>query len=70
MPIILCEPFFSCNIRYAELYHRLTPSIHTQSEPPFQRIGNVGLPTADIARMYHSSVTLTPKVQFFCQIRS
>ncbi|KAF8528732.1 glyoxal oxidase precursor [Gautieria morchelliformis] len=42
-----------------------TPSIYTPSAPLGQRISNVGLPTTNIARMYHSSVTLTPKGNVF-----
>ncbi|KAF8500736.1 glyoxal oxidase precursor [Gautieria morchelliformis] len=42
-----------------------TPSLYTPSAPLGQRISNVGLPTTDIARMYHSSVTLTPKGNIF-----
>ncbi|KAJ7213258.1 glyoxal oxidase N-terminus-domain-containing protein [Mycena rebaudengoi] len=38
----------------------LTPSLYTPSAPLGQRISNEGMPTTDIARMYHSSVTLTP----------
>lgn len=39
----------------------LTPSIYTPSLPLGQRISNSGMPTADIPRVYHSSVTLTPQ---------
>ncbi|XP_006462814.1 hypothetical protein AGABI2DRAFT_179427 [Agaricus bisporus var. bisporus H97] len=38
-----------------------TPSIYTPDAPLGQRISNAGMPTTDIARIYHSSVTLTPK---------
>ncbi|KAJ6544310.1 glyoxal oxidase precursor [Mycena capillaripes] len=38
----------------------LTPSLYNPSAPLGHRISNKGLPTNDIARMYHSSVTLTP----------
>ncbi|KAJ7165641.1 glyoxal oxidase N-terminus-domain-containing protein [Mycena crocata] len=38
----------------------LTPSLYDPSAPLGHRISNKGLPTTDIARMYHSSVTLTP----------
>lgn len=39
----------------------LTPSIYTPDLPLGQRISNTGMPTTDIARVYHSSVTLTPQ---------
>lgn len=39
----------------------LTPSIYTPDLPLGKRISNAGLPTTDIARVYHSSVTLTPQ---------
>ncbi|KAJ7683556.1 glyoxal oxidase precursor [Mycena rosella] len=37
-----------------------TPSLYDPSAPLGHRISNEGLPTTDIARMYHSSVSLTP----------
>ena len=42
----------------------LTPSLYTPSLPLGQRISNKGLPTSDIARVYHSSITLTPQGNF------
>ena len=42
----------------------LTPSLYTPSLPLGRRISNAGLPTTDIARMYHSSITLTPQGNF------
>jgi hypothetical protein len=36
------------------------PSLYTPSAPRGRRISNAGLPSTDIARVYHSSVTLTP----------
>jgi hypothetical protein len=36
------------------------PSLYTPSAPVGKRISNAGLPSTDIARVYHSSVTLTP----------
>ncbi|EIM88141.1 glyoxal oxidase precursor [Stereum hirsutum FP-91666 SS1] len=42
----------------------LTPSIYTPDLPLGQRISNEGMPTTDIARVYHSSVTLTPQGNF------
>lgn len=39
----------------------LTPSLYTPSLPLGKRISNKGMPTTNIARMYHSSVTLTPQ---------
>ncbi|KAJ7499857.1 glyoxal oxidase N-terminus-domain-containing protein [Mycena latifolia] len=38
----------------------LTPSLYDPSAPLGHRISNKGLPTTDIARMYHSSASLTP----------
>ncbi|KAJ7878972.1 glyoxal oxidase precursor [Mycena olivaceomarginata] len=38
----------------------LTPSLYDPSAPLGHRISNKGLPTNTIARMYHSSVSLTP----------
>ncbi|TBU23990.1 glyoxal oxidase precursor [Dichomitus squalens] len=42
----------------------LTPSLYTPDLPLGQRISNKGLPTSDIARVYHSSITLTPQGNF------
>ncbi|PIL37702.1 hypothetical protein GSI_01396 [Ganoderma sinense ZZ0214-1] len=42
----------------------LTPSLYTPTLPLGQRISNKGLPTTDIARVYHSSITLTPQGNF------
>ncbi|KAI0316600.1 glyoxal oxidase N-terminus-domain-containing protein [Amylostereum chailletii] len=41
-----------------------TPSLYTPDLPLGHRISNEGMPTSDIARMYHSSVTLTPQGNF------
>jgi hypothetical protein len=41
-----------------------TPSLYTPDLPLGQRISNKGMPTTNIARMYHSSVTLTPQGNF------
>ncbi|KAF8173873.1 glyoxal oxidase precursor [Mycena galopus ATCC 62051] len=38
----------------------LTPSLYDPSAPLGHRISNQGLPTTDIARMYHSTASLTP----------
>ncbi|KAF8530540.1 glyoxal oxidase N-terminus-domain-containing protein [Hysterangium stoloniferum] len=38
----------------------LTPELYTPNAPLGQRISSKGLPTTDIPRMYHSTVTLTP----------
>ncbi|KDR68319.1 hypothetical protein GALMADRAFT_231487 [Galerina marginata CBS 339.88] len=38
----------------------LTPSLYTPSAALGKRISNQGLPTSNIARMYHSVATLTP----------
>ncbi|KAI0080794.1 glyoxal oxidase precursor [Panus rudis PR-1116 ss-1] len=42
----------------------LTPSLYTPTAPLGRRISNVGMPTTDIARVYHSSITLTPQGNF------
>lgn len=42
----------------------LTPSLYTPTAPLGKRISNAGMPTTDIPRMYHSSVTLTPQGNF------
>ncbi|CAK5274643.1 unnamed protein product [Mycena citricolor] len=39
----------------------LTPILYTPSAPLGRRMSQAGLPTTNIARMYHSSVTLTPQ---------
>lgn len=39
----------------------LTPSLYSPSLPLGQRISNIGMPTTDIPRVYHSSITLTPQ---------
>jgi hypothetical protein len=41
-----------------------TPEIYSPSLPLGQRFSSEGLPTTDIARLYHSSVTLTPQGNF------
>ncbi|KAI0089706.1 glyoxal oxidase N-terminus-domain-containing protein [Irpex rosettiformis] len=38
-----------------------TPSLYTPSLPLGRRISNTGMPSSNIARMYHSTVTLTPQ---------
>ncbi|KAF8907403.1 glyoxal oxidase precursor [Mucidula mucida] len=43
----------------------LTPSLYTPSARVGQRISNLGMPTTDIPRLYHSSVTLTPMGNIF-----
>ena len=42
----------------------LTPSLYTPTAPLGERFSNVGMPTSDIARVYHSSITLTPQGNF------
>ncbi|KAI0832923.1 glyoxal oxidase precursor [Trametes gibbosa] len=42
----------------------LTPSLYTPDAPLGQRISNEGMPSSGIARVYHSSVTLTPQGNF------
>ena len=42
----------------------LVPSIYSPDLPLGQRITNRGMPNAGIARVYHSSVTLTPQGNF------
>ena len=41
-----------------------TPSLYTPAAPLGRRFSNTGLPTSDIARVYHSSITLTPQGNF------
>ncbi|KAK7681667.1 hypothetical protein QCA50_015401 [Cerrena zonata] len=41
-----------------------TPSLYSPNAPVGRRIHNNGMPTTDIARMYHSSATLTPQGNF------
>ena len=42
----------------------LVPSIYTPDLPLGHRITNAGMPNSGIARVYHSSVTLTPQGNF------
>lgn len=42
----------------------LTPELYTPTAALGQRFSQEGLPTSNIARMYHSSVTLTPQGNF------
>ncbi|KAH9939364.1 glyoxal oxidase precursor [Epithele typhae] len=42
----------------------LVPSLYTPGLPLGRRISNAGMPNAGIARVYHSSVTLTPQGNF------
>ena len=42
----------------------LTPSIYTPDAPLGQRISNAGMPSSEVPRLYHSSVTLTPQGNF------
>ncbi|PIL37696.1 hypothetical protein GSI_01390 [Ganoderma sinense ZZ0214-1] len=42
----------------------LVPSIYTPDLPLGRRISNAGMPNSTIARLYHSSVTLTPQGNF------
>ena len=42
----------------------LTPSIYSPDLPLGQRISNAGMPTSEVPRVYHSSVTLTPQGNF------
>ncbi|KAI0705752.1 glyoxal oxidase N-terminus-domain-containing protein [Cerioporus squamosus] len=41
-----------------------TPSLYTPTAPLGRRISNAGMPTSNIARIYHSSITLTPQGNF------
>ena len=41
-----------------------TPSLYTPDLPLGHRISNAGMPSSDVARLYHSSVTLTPQGNF------
>ncbi|KAF9467905.1 copper radical oxidase [Collybia nuda] len=42
-----------------------TPVLYTPNAPAGHRFSNQGMPTTDIARLYHSSVTLTPNGNIF-----
>ena len=42
----------------------LVPEIYTPSAPLGRRFSNAGMPNAGVARMYHSSITLTPQGNF------
>ena len=42
----------------------LVPSLYTPDAPLGQRISNAGMPSAGIARLYHSAITLTPQGNF------
>ncbi|KAI8989902.1 glyoxal oxidase precursor [Trametes punicea] len=42
----------------------LVPELYTPDAPLGQRFSNAGMPSSGIARMYHSSVTLTPQGNF------
>ncbi|KAI0774655.1 glyoxal oxidase precursor [Trametes elegans] len=42
----------------------LVPSIYTPDRPLGRRISNAGMPSSGIARVYHSSITLTPQGNF------
>ncbi|TFK33493.1 glyoxal oxidase precursor, partial [Crucibulum laeve] len=50
------DPIFQSNADHPVL----TPSLYTPDDPLGKRISNKGMPTTEIARLYHSSVTLTP----------
>ncbi|PIL37675.1 hypothetical protein GSI_01369 [Ganoderma sinense ZZ0214-1] len=41
-----------------------TPSLYMPAAPPGRRFSNAGLPTSDVARVYHSTITLTPQGNF------
>ncbi|KAM5542440.1 hypothetical protein V8D89_003899 [Ganoderma adspersum] len=41
-----------------------TPALYTPTAPLGLRFSNAGLPTSDVARVYHSSITLTPQGNF------
>jgi hypothetical protein len=41
-----------------------TPELYTPTASLGARISNSGMPTTNIARMYHSSITLTPQGNF------
>ncbi|KAF9467716.1 copper radical oxidase [Collybia nuda] len=42
-----------------------TPTIYTPNAPLGSRLSNQGMPSTDIARLYHSSVSLTPSGNIF-----
>ena len=41
-----------------------TPSLYTPNLPLGRRISNAGMPSSNVPRMYHSTVTLTPQGNF------
>ncbi|KAJ8509485.1 hypothetical protein ONZ45_g8371 [Pleurotus djamor] len=41
-----------------------TPSLYTPDLPLGRRISNTGMPISEVARLYHSTVTLTPQGNF------
>ncbi|KAI0832917.1 glyoxal oxidase N-terminus-domain-containing protein [Trametes gibbosa] len=54
------EPIGNSNADHAVL----TPSLYTPTAALGQRISNAGMPSSGIARVYHSSITLTPQGNF------
>lgn len=59
-PLTIPDPIGNSNADDAALI----PSIYTPGAPLGQRISNAGMPNATIARMYHSTITLTPQGNF------
>ncbi|KAL1944403.1 hypothetical protein VTO73DRAFT_3588 [Trametes versicolor] len=54
------EPVGNSNADHAVL----TPSLYTPTAPLGRRISNAGMPSSGIARVYHSSINLTPQGNF------
>ena len=52
------DPSWGPSLRFVPC--RFTPSLYTPTAPLGKRISNEGMPTTDIARLYHSTATLTP----------
>ncbi|KAJ7165640.1 glyoxal oxidase N-terminus-domain-containing protein [Mycena crocata] len=51
---------FLLDVLLGKSCYSLTPSLYNSSAPLGQRISNKDLPSTEIARMYHSSASLTP----------
>ena len=56
----VADPIGNSNADHAVL----VPELYTPSAPLGKRFSNEGLPSAGIARVYHSSITLTPQGNF------
>ena len=54
------DPIGNANCDHAVL----VPAVYTPDAPLGQRFSNKGMPNSGIARVYHSSITLTPQGNF------